>query len=108
LLGNQAGIQQVMIAWRQLSGPFDQASQALVADGVALKPLKCRRETEGASFGNVVSVAQFKGRIGVALWENWDCGHDGCGFWMALLYRRTAVDQVECAGKDGTSPEGRR
>jgi len=107
VLGNQTGVQQVTIAWQQLSGPFDQASLALAADGVGLTPLKCRRETETASFGNLVQVAQFKGKIGVALWENWNCGHDGCGFSMTLLYRRTAADQVECVGQeDATAQAG--
>ena len=101
VLGNQAGVQQVTVAWQELSGPFDRASLALAADGAGLKPLKCRRDTEPPSFGNVVQVAQFKGKIGVALWESWNCGHDGCGFSMTLLYRPTAVDQIECIGKDG-------
>ena len=104
VLGTQTGVQQVTIAWRQLSGPFDEVSLALAADGVGLKPLKCKRDTEPASFGNVVQVAQFKGKIGVALWEAWNCGHDGCGFSMTLLYRRTAVDQIECAGESWVSP----
>jgi len=100
VLGNQMGVQQVTIAWQQLSGPFDRASLALAADGVGLRPLKCRRETEPASFGNLVQVAQFEGRTGAALWENWNCGQDGCGFSLTLLYRRAAVDQVECVGGD--------
>jgi hypothetical protein len=97
--GNQLGVQQVSVSWNVLSGPFDGAARALEADGVSLKPLKCRREAEGASFGNVVHVAAAKGKQATGLWENWNCAHDGCGFGLTILYRRSALAQIECSGK---------
>jgi len=96
--GNQLGVQQVTVSWNVLSGPFDGAARSLEADGISLKPLKCRRETEGASFGNLVHIASAKGKTATGLWENWNCAHDGCWFALTILYRRSALAKIDCAG----------
>lgn len=97
VVGNDAGIQQVSIGWNQLSGPFDAAPRSLGTDGIVLEALKCKRETEGASYGNLVHVVKAPGKTASALWESWNCAHDGCGYGIAILYRKSAVAAIECA-----------
>ena len=97
VLGNDAGIQQVTIGWNQLSGPFDAAARSLVADDIVLEPLKCSPEKEGASYGNLVHVVKAPGKTASALWESWNCAHDGCGYALTILYRKSAVAAIECA-----------
>jgi hypothetical protein len=97
--GNQNGIQRTEIVLQELdswiTGPL---ATAIPADGVALTPLKCDLATEPASYGNVVWVAKAPGKTASGLWMGWNCGHDGCGIVLTVLYRKADVDKVECVG----------
>ena len=98
LHGNQQGIQQLDLTFESLdswiTAPLEETLQA----SLTLRPYKCARETEGASFGNVAWVAKAPGRTASGLLMNWNCGHDGCGILLGLRYRRAELDAVECSG----------
>lgn len=97
--GNVNGIQKVEILFQVLDSWLTAPIEtALPADGVALTPLQCSRETEPATFGNVVWVAKAPGKTASGLWMGWNCGHDGCGIALTILYRKADVAAIECVG----------
>jgi len=63
-----------------------------------LQPLKCSRETEGYSFGNLLYAAKAPGKTASGLQEGWNCAHDGCTVAMTIYYRKADVEQFDCAG----------
>jgi hypothetical protein len=97
--GNATGIQKVFVGYD--FGEWSYVGEkGLLAEGFELKPLKCSREKEGASYGNVVYIAKTPGKTASGLWINWDCagGARGCTVGFTILYRKSDVTQVECAG----------
>jgi hypothetical protein len=72
--------------------------QSLRGQGFTLTPLKCDRSSEGASYGNAVYILKLPGKQAQGLWMLWNCAHDGCTGSFAILYRRSDVSRVECAG----------
>jgi hypothetical protein len=96
LQGTRAGFQQAIVFWNLLSGPFDGGINALRAAGFELTPLKCDREKEGASYGNVVWLLAAKGKRANPLGENWDCAQNGCHFTLTIFKSPQSVDAIEC------------
>ena len=97
--GTDTGIQQVVVGFAndvgfEGSGPFEKA---LESDGITLTPLKCSKDKEGASYGNLVYAMKAPGKLASALWESWNCGQEGCGFSMTIVYRKSDLAQVECS-----------
>lgn len=98
VVGNEAGVQRVSVIFPLTDVGLDQIEGSLGQDGIVLTPLKCDRKTEGATWGNAVYVAKAPGKTASGLHENWNCGHDQCTAVLSILYRRSDVDTVECAG----------
>ncbi len=96
--GNSASVQRVAVSWDMdlLTGPAAEA--LLTGAGWMLKPLKCARDTEGASYGNLLFAAKAPGKTASGLHENWNCAHDGCTDAMTIYYRKADVPQIDCAG----------
>lgn len=74
----------------------EMVEQALKNEGLTFQPVKCKRETEGASYGNLVDAVKAAGKTASGLWWMWDSPRDGPTLMMALLYRRADMNQVEC------------
>jgi hypothetical protein len=69
---------------------------ALKNDGMTLQPLKCKRETEGASQGNLVDAIKAPGKTASGLWWSWWSESQQLKVSLGLLYRRADMNQVEC------------
>lgn len=108
LQGTEAGLQGVVLGlpamWVDTGGGNGfylhrgMVEDALRNDGVTLQPIKCRRETEGASYGNLVDAVRVPGKTASGLWWYWDCPRQECFLNLTLLYRRVDMNQVECFG----------
>jgi hypothetical protein len=61
-----------------------------------LLPLKCRRETEGASYGNLIDAVKLPGKTASGLWWFWQSMQQEMQISLSLLYRRADMAQVEC------------
>ena len=72
--------------------------RGLEKDGVTLQPLKCKRETEGASYGNLVDAVRVAGKTASGLWWHWESPQQAPYLVLTLLYRRADMAQVECSG----------
>jgi hypothetical protein len=72
--------------------------KALTNEGAQLRPLKCSRETEGASYGNLVDAFRMPGKNASGLWWMWQAPMQELQITLTLLYRRADLAQVECAG----------
>jgi hypothetical protein len=102
--GSQAGIQRVSFSFPWDSnfegGDLrDSVSATLEAGNLSLAPLKCEKEREGYTYGNLAFIVTAPRKAASALWWTWNCAADGsCGFDMNILYRRADLAQVECAG----------
>jgi hypothetical protein len=101
--GNDAGVQRVGVSmfpevdqWD--NALFDRLEGSMAADGLQLESLKCSRKTEPASVGNVVYVVKAPGKQATGLVEDWNCGHDGCGLALTIIYRKAEVSQFDCYG----------
>ena len=70
--------------------------QALSNEGVTFQPLKCKRETEGASYGNLVDAVKVPGKTASGLWWSWQSVQQALSVELTLLYRRADMNQVEC------------
>lgn len=69
---------------------------ALRNDGAILQPLKCSRETEGASYGNLVDAFKVPGKTASGLWWFWQSPMQEMQISLSLVYRRSELAQVEC------------
>jgi hypothetical protein len=69
---------------------------ALKNDGMTLQPLKCKRETEGASQGNLVDAIKAPGKTASGLWWTWWSESQQLKVSLGLLYRRADMARVEC------------
>ena len=76
----------------------EMVEQALKNEGVALQPIKCSREKEGASYGNLVDAIKVPGKTASGLWWYWDSPQQAMVLSLTLLYRRADMAQVECQG----------
>jgi hypothetical protein len=99
LYGNDNGLQRVALSLDLVAAGLstEMVERALAADQVTLRPLKCDRTKEGASYGNVAYVMSAAGKSPSALWLNWNARHDGTDLMLTILYRRADLSQVECA-----------
>ena len=76
----------------------EMIEDALKHDGIALQPLKCKRESEGASYGNLVDAFKVPGKTASGLWWHWEAPQQQLVVTLTILYRRAAMNQVECNG----------
>lgn len=96
LSGTEAGLARVSVGTPMDEITREQIEQSLKADGMTLQPLKCSREKEGASFGNLLDAARVPGKTASGLWWNWNCAHDGCMLGLTILYRKAEASEIEC------------
>lgn len=107
LRGSAAGLTGVSIALdsMEVTGPRgkggffltrEMIEQALKHEGLTLQPLKCKRETEGASYGNLVDAIKAPGKTASGLWWEWHSESQKLMVSLSLLYRRAEMAQVEC------------
>lgn len=69
---------------------------ALKNEGVSLQPIKCSRDKEGASYGNLIDAVKVPGKMSSGLWWYWDSPQQRMMLSLGLMYRRTDMAQVEC------------
>lgn len=98
IFGNADGVQRFVAFWDREALPDARAESALTDAGWTLKPLKCSRETEGFSYGNLLYAAKAPGKTAAGLQESWNCAHDGCTNSFTMYYRKADVEQFDCAG----------
>ncbi|MGQ0765527.1 MAG: hypothetical protein ACT4OZ_07670 [Gemmatimonadota bacterium] len=86
---------------RQGGGGFiatrEMVESALKAEGLSLQPIKCSREKEGASYGNLIDAVKAPGKTASGLWWMWDNPRSGPTLTLTVLYRGTDMNEVECA-----------
>ncbi len=68
----------------------------LKAAGLTFQPIKCKRETEGASYGNLVDAVKAPGKTASGLWWFWQSPQQEPTVTLTLLYRRADMAQIEC------------
>ncbi len=105
LSGTQAGLSGMgvlltsMLVEQGEGGYFvtrQMIEKALVDEGAQLQPLKCSRDTEGASYGNLVDAFRMPGKTASGLWWMWQSPMQEMQVSLQLLYRRADMAQVEC------------
>jgi len=74
----------------------EMVEQALKNEGMKLTPLKCSRDKEGASYGNLVDAVKSPGKTASGLWWYWDSPRQEMTLSLTLLYRKADMAQVEC------------
>ncbi|MGQ0643705.1 MAG: hypothetical protein ACT4P6_23400 [Gemmatimonadaceae bacterium] len=74
----------------------EMVETALKNEGLTLQPLKCSREKEGASYGNLVDAVKAPGKTASGLWWLWQSPQQQSTLHLTLLYRRADMAQVEC------------
>lgn len=71
----------------------------LAAAGWRVEPFRCRRETEGAVYGNVVHLVTAPGGRPLWLHESWNFGQaTGLGVAVTLYFFQDEAEKVECVG----------
>jgi hypothetical protein len=99
LAGATFVLESLEVTNRDGSGYFatrEMLDQALRNDGLTLTPLKCSREVEGASYGNLVDAVKAPGKASSGLWWSWQSVQQELNVMLSILYRRTDMNQVEC------------
>ena len=106
LWGSTAGLTSVTVGLNELgvtekdgSGFFvhrEMIEQALKNEGLTFQPLKCKRETEGASYGNLVDAVKAPGKTASGLWWFWQSVQQELNVSLTILYRRADMNQAEC------------
>lgn len=71
---------------------------ALKNEGLTLQPIKCSRDKEGASYGNLIDAVKAPGKTASGLWWMWDSPAQRPTLSLTILYRRADMAQVECQG----------
>jgi hypothetical protein len=71
---------------------------ALKNEGLTLQPLKCSRDKEGASYGNLVDAVKAPGKTASGLWWLWQSPQQQPELLFTILYRRADMAEVECQG----------
>lgn len=74
----------------------EMIENGLKAAGLTFQPIKCKRETEGASYGNLVDAVKAPGKTASGLWWFWQSPQQEPSVTLTLLYRRTDMAQIEC------------
>ncbi len=74
----------------------EMVDENLRDEGITLQPLKCSREKEGASYGNLIDAMRAPGKTASGLCWTWDNPRDGPTLGLTLLYRRAEMSEVEC------------
>jgi hypothetical protein len=105
LVGSQLGLAHTILWMENLEvttrgGGFfltrEMVEQSLRNDGLQLQPVKCSREKEGASYGNLIDAVKAPGKTSSGLWWAWDSPQQRMQLSMTVLYRRADMAQVEC------------
>lgn len=96
LLGSNAGIERVTLAFDWKDPDIGIVQKTLVADGVQLAPLRCDQKTEPKAGGNVLFEARADGKVPVGLAVAWSCAPAGCAAGLSILYRRDDVNSIRC------------
>jgi hypothetical protein len=103
--GTSVGLAQVALFIPSMdvttrSGGFfltrEMVEEALKHEGLTLQPLKCKRETEGASFGNLIDAVKAPGKTASGLWWYWQSPRQEMELSLTILYRRVDMNAVEC------------
>jgi len=76
----------------------EMVETALKNEGLTLQPLKCSRDKEGASYGNLVDAVKAPGKTSSGLWWMWDSPQQQPTLSLTIMYRRADMAQVECQG----------
>ncbi len=76
----------------------EMVEMALKNEGLTMQPLKCSREKEGASYGNLVDAVRAPGKTASGLWWMWQSPQQQSTLALMILYRRADIAQVECQG----------
>jgi hypothetical protein len=76
----------------------EMVETALKNEGLTLQPLKCSRDKEGASFGNLVDAVKAPGKTASGLWWFWQSPQQESMLSLSILYRRADMAEVECQG----------
>jgi hypothetical protein len=79
----------------------EMVEQALKNEGLKLSPLKCSRDKEGASYGNLVDAVKSPAKTASGLWWYWDSPRQEMTLSLTLLYRKADMSQVECQTGSG-------
>jgi hypothetical protein len=74
----------------------EMVETALKNQGLTLQPLKCSRQKEGASYGNLVDAVKAPGKTASGLWWMWQSPQQVPELLLAILYRRADMTEVEC------------
>jgi hypothetical protein len=74
----------------------EMVETALRNEGLTLQPIKCSREKEEASYGNLVDAVKAPGKTSSGLWWMWDSPRQEMRLSLAILYRRADMNEVEC------------
>ena len=69
---------------------------ALKNEGLSLQPIKCSRDKEGASYGNLIDAVKAPGKTASGLWWMWDSPEQQPTLSLMIMYRRADMAQVEC------------
>ena len=75
----------------------EMVETALRNDGMILQPIKCSRDTEGASYGNLIDAAKMPGKTASGLWWFWQSVQQEMQITLSLMYRRADMARVECS-----------
>ncbi len=76
----------------------EMVESAFKNEGLTLQPLKCSRDKEGASYGNLVDAVKAPGKTASGLWWMWDSPQQQPTLALMIMYRRADMAQVECQG----------
>jgi hypothetical protein len=76
----------------------EMVETALTNEGLTLQPLKCNRAKEGASYGNLVDAVKAPGKTASGLWWMWQSPQQQPELFLAIMYRRADMAEVECQG----------
>jgi hypothetical protein len=99
LSGVTISIESMEVSTKGGGGYFvtrEMVEQALKNDGLTLTPLKCSREKEGASYGNLIDAVKTPGKTASGLWWYWDSPMQRMSLSLSLLYRKADMAKVEC------------
>lgn len=58
--------------------------------------MKCSRDKEGASYGNLIDAVKAPGKTSSGLWWYWDSPKQEMFLTLTLLYRRADMAKIEC------------
>lgn len=106
VLGIATGLARTMFSFESMlvehadgSGFFvtrQMVEESLQHDGMMLQAIKCSRDTEGASYGNLVDAAKLPGKTASGLWWFWQSVQQELQLSLTILYRRADLGEVEC------------